>query len=298
MKVRIGYGLGTRTTLHDERFGHVVDELERRRFDSLWVSERIGGEAPDPLVAMAYAAGRTERLKFGMSVMVLPGRNPVVLAKALASLATMSGGRLLPAFGLGQVHPLEQQAFGVERRERAPWFDEAMSVLRQCWSGEPVVHHGERFHYDGVVVRPVPKRMDVWLGGVAPSELQRVGRLADGWLPSFVTPADAEQGRAVIEVVCAEHDREIEDDHYGVLIPYTLGPVPEPMLAQLAKRRPDVDPTSIVPTSWEELTALVRRFVDVGTSKFVMLPLDEPTTVEDWSTHLAEAADVLRPLET
>lgn len=298
MKVRIGYGLGTRTTLHDERFGHVVDELERRRFDSLWVSERIGGEAPDPLVAMAYAAGRTERLKFGMSVMVLPGRNPVVLAKALASLATMSGGRLLPAFGLGQVHPLEQQAFGVDRRERAPWFDEAMSVLRQCWSGEPVVHHGERFHYDGVVVRPVPKRMDVWLGGVAPSELQRVGRLADGWLPSFVTPADAEQGRAVIEVVCAEHDREIEDDHYGVLIPYTLGPVPEPMLAQLAKRRPDVDPTSIVPTSWEELTALVRRFVDVGTSKFVMLPLDEPTTVEDWSTHLAEAADVLRPLET
>lgn len=298
MKVRIGYGLGTRTTLHDERFGHVVDELERLRFDSLWVSERIGGEAPDPLVAMAYAAGRTEHLKFGMSVMVLPGRNPVVLAKALASLATMSGGRLLPAFGLGQVHPLEQQAFGVERRERARWFDEAMSVLRQCWSGEPVVHHGERFHYDGVVVRPVPKRMDVWLGGFAPSELQRVGRLADGWLPSFVTPADAERGRAVIEAVCAEHDREIEDDHYGVLIPYTLGPVPEPMLTQLAKRRPDVDPTSIVPTSWEELTALVRRFVDVGTSKFVVLPVDEPSGVDAWSAHLTEAAQVLRPLET
>jgi hypothetical protein len=117
VKVRIGYGLGTRTTLHDERFGHVVDELERRRFDSLWVSERIGGDAPDPLVAMAYAAGRTTHLKFGMSVMVLPGRNPIVLAKALATLATMSGGRLLPAFGLGQVHPLEQQAFGVDRAE-------------------------------------------------------------------------------------------------------------------------------------------------------------------------------------
>lgn len=298
MKVRIGFGLGTRTTLHDERFGHVVDELERLRFDSLWVSERIGAEAPDPVVALAYAAGRTERLKVGMSVMVLPGRNPVVLAKALASLATMSGGRLLPAFGLGQVNPVEQQAFGVERRERGPWFDEAMSVLRQCWTGEPVVHHGERFRYDGVVVRPVPERMDVWLGGFAPSELQRVGRLADGWLPSFVTPADAEQGRAVIEAVCAEHGREIEDDHYGVLIPYTLGPVPEPTLAQLAKRRPDVDPASIVATSWDELAALVRRFVEVGTSKFVVLPIDEPGTAEEWSTHLVEAAEVLRPLET
>ena len=298
MKVRIGYGLGTRTTLHDARFGHVVDALERHRFDSLWVSERIGGDAPDPLVAMAYAAGRTEHLKFGMSVMVLPGRNPIVLAKALATLATMSGGRLLPAFGLGQVHPLEQQAFGVERGDRARRFDEAMSVMRQCWSGEPVVHHGERFRYDGVVVRPVPKRMDVWLGGYAPSELKRVGRLADGWLPSFVTPADVKAGRTVIESVCTEHARSIEDDHYGVLIPYTLGPVPELMLAQLAQRRPDIDPTSIVPTSWDELAALIRRFVDVGTSKFVVLPIDEPTTVDDWSAHLTDAAQVLRPLET
>lgn len=298
MKVRIGYGLGTRTTLHDGRYGQVVDELERHRFDSLWVSERIGGDAPDPLVAMAYAAGRTQHLKFGMSVMVLPGRNPIVLAKALASLATISGGRLLPAFGLGQVHALEQQAFGVERSDRAPWFDEAMSVLRQCWTGEPVVHHGDRFDYDGVVVRPVPKRMDVWLGGYAPSELRRVGRLADGWLPSFVTPADTERGRAVIEAVCAEHDREIENDHYGVLIPYALGPVPEPMLTQLARRRPDVDPASIVATSWDELTALIRRFVDVGTSKFVVLPVDEPRTVGDWSAHLAEAAEVLLPLQT
>lgn len=298
MKVRIGYGLGTRTTLHDERYGHVVDELERHGFDSLWVSERIGGDAPDPLVAMAYAAGRTQQLKFGMSVMVLPGRNPIVLAKALASLATMSGGRLLPAFGLGQVHPLEQQAFGVDRAERARWFDEAMSVLRQCWTGEPVVHHGERFRYDGVVVRPVPKRMDVWLGGYAPSELKRVGRLADGWLPSFVTPADAEHGRSVIEAVCAEHDREIEDDHYGVLIPYAIGPAPESMLAMLAQRRPDLDPASIVPTSWEELVALIGRFVDVGTSKFVVLPIDEPPTVDAWSSHLADAAEALLPLET
>lgn len=298
VKVRIGFGLGTRTTLHDQRFGHVVDALERHRFDSLWVSERIGGPAPDPLVAMAYAAGRTERLKFGMSVMVLPGRNPVVLAKALASLATMSGGRLLPAFGLGQVDPREQQAFGVERGERAAWFDEAMAVMRACWSGEPVVHDGERFHYDGLKVRPVPTRMDVWLGGIAPSELRRVGRLADGWLPSFVTPSDAAAGRETIEQICAEHDREIEDDHYGVLIPYSLGDPPEAVMAMLTKRRPDLDPRELVPTSWDELAASIRRFIDVGTSKFVVLPMDEPDTIEQWNAHLADAAAALLPLET
>ncbi len=297
MKVRIGYGLGTRTTLHDERFGVVVDELERHRFDSLWLSERINGPAPDPLVAMAYGAGRTEHLKFGMSVMVLPGRNPVVLAKQLASLATLSGGRLLPAFGLGAVDPREQQAFGVERGERAAWFDESIDVMRKCWSGETVVHSGERYHYDSVRVRPVPRRMDVWLGGIAPSELKRVGRLADGWLPSFVTPADAAAGRTVIERVCAEHDREIEHDHYGVLIPYSLTEPPAELLAQFARRRPGVDPADLVPTSWESLGTLIKQFVDVGTSKFVVLPVTEPSTQTEWVDHLDAAAAHLLPLE-
>ena len=96
MKIRVGYGLGVRTTLNDDGFAQVVDALEQLRFDSLWVSERIGGEAPDPLVAMSFAAGRTKKLKFGMSVMVLPGRNPVILAKELATLDRLSNGRLCP----------------------------------------------------------------------------------------------------------------------------------------------------------------------------------------------------------
>ena len=298
MKVRIGYGLGTSTNLHGPSYGAVVDSLEGLGFDSLWLSERISGEAPDPLVAMAYGAGRTERLKFGMSVMVLPGRNPVVLAKELATLATMSGGRLLPAFGLGAVNPIEQQAFGVERTERAKIFDEMLAVMRLCWTGEEFSHHGERFDYDRVRVLPAPKRMDVWLGGIAPSELRRIGRVADGWLPSFVLPADAEAGRRVIEQVCIENEREIEDDHYGVLIPYSFGTIPERLRVLVAQRRPDLeDVTELIPSSWDQLSALIRQFVDVGTSKFVVLPVDEPDGAESWSQHLTEAADVLLPLE-
>jgi probable F420-dependent oxidoreductase len=233
-----------------------------------------------------------------MSVMVLPGRNPVVLAKELATLATMSGGRLLPAFGLGAVDPIEQQAFGVERGERAAIFDETLEVMRKCWTGRPFTHDGHRFTYDGVVVRPAPKRMDVWLGGIARSELRRVGRLADGWLPSFVLPADAAAGRVEIERVCAEHDRSIDDDHYGVLIPYSFGPVPDVLQRVLAKRRPDLeDITELVPDSWEALEEMIGRFVDVGTTKFVVLPLDEPGDADSWVTHLGDAADVLKPLE-
>ena len=174
MKVRIGVGLGVRTRLHGPEYGDFVDTVERLGFDSLWLSERITGEAPDPVVAMAFAAGRTTRLKLGMSVLVLPGRNPVVLAKEMATLAIMSGGRLLPAFGLGVADGMEHQAFGVDRGERAKWFDEALTVMRKCWYDDVVDHDGPRFHYEGLRVRPQPKRLDVWLGGIAPSELRRV----------------------------------------------------------------------------------------------------------------------------
>src|SRR6478672_13616798 len=125
MKVRIGYGLGTRASSDPDRFRALVTGLEARRFDSLWLSERITGDCPDPIVGLAVAAGRTTRLKFGFSVLVLPGRNPMVLAKELATLDRLSDGRLLPAFGLGVADPHEQQAFGVERTERAKIFNEA-----------------------------------------------------------------------------------------------------------------------------------------------------------------------------
>src|SRR5580704_14109649 len=138
MKVRIGYGLGTQTMAGGPaQFTRMVDELERLRFDSLWLSERITGAAPDPLIGLAFAAGRTTRIKFGTSVLVLPGRNPALLAKELASLDVLSNGRLLPAFGLGVADPAEQQAFGVERTERAAWFDEAIDVIRRFWDGKP-----------------------------------------------------------------------------------------------------------------------------------------------------------------
>ncbi len=300
-RVRIGYALGTRTHLNDSGFGTVVDALEQLGFDSLWLSERIGGAAPDPLVGMAYAAGRTTRLKFGMSVMVLPGRNPIVLAKELATLDRLSNGRLLPAFGLGVADPHEQQAFGVERGARAKLFDEALSVLRGAWAEGTLTHHGEHFDYDDLRVLPKPlqSRLDVWLGGIAPSELRRVGRLADGWLPSFVTPDDAARGREQIEAALTEHHRMIDADHYGALISYSSGPLPAPVVELLAKRRSDLaDPTVLVPQSWDALMDTIDRFVAIGTTKFVILPIVEPDGPQAWVEHLQQAAPLVLARQT
>jgi probable F420-dependent oxidoreductase len=296
MKVRVGYGLGTRTpTLDGGRLGELVDALEDLRFDSLWLSERLSGDCPDPMLALAFAAARTTRVKLGTAVQVLPGRNPFVVAKQWATLDRLSGGRALPAFGLGVADPREQAAFGVERAERARLFDELLTTVRRLWAGEEV---------HGATVSPPPLQSppDVWLGGRAPSELRRVGRLGDGWLPSFCTPADVEAGRPFIEAEAAAHGRSIDPEHWGALVPYLPepGPLPDALVAAVTARRGDVDRPrfdigDVVPAGLDAAAALLERFVDAGASKFVLVPVVEPPA---WAEHLADLAAVVRPLET
>jgi probable F420-dependent oxidoreductase len=296
VKIRIGFGLGTRTLTNEpDTFAPFVDLLEELGFDSLWLSERITGEAPDPLIALAFAAARTKRLKFGTSVLVVPGRNPVVLAKELATLDRLSGGRLLPAVGLGVADPLEQQAFGVERTERARIFNEAVPLMRRLWTEDVVDHDGEFFHLEGmrVLPRPAQQPIDVWLGGLAPSELRRVGRLGDGWLPSFATVDEVRDGIAVVQQVAAEHDRTIDPEHFGVLIPYRDGPLPALVAQFVQRRRPEADPTEVVPER-SQVVDVLKRMIDIGASKFVLIPLGEPT---DWRDELRHIADVALPLE-
>jgi probable F420-dependent oxidoreductase len=296
MKVRIGFGLGTGTTTNDTSFPRLVDELERIGYDSLWLSERISAPAPDPVVALAFTAGRTRRLKFGMSVLVLPGRNPVLLAKELATLDRLSGGRLLPAFGLGVVDRREQQAFGVPREERGRRFDEALPLLRRLWTEDEVDHDGDFFHLEGVRVEPKPVQQppDVWLGGRAPSELRRVGRLGDGWLPSFCTADDVRKGLPVVTAAAAEARRSIDPEHFGALIAYRHGPLPQPVAARL-QRRTDADPEEVVPRGFDGLRRSIEQMIEVGVSKFVVVPVREPA---DWTEELEAMAEALFPLQT
>ncbi len=293
MKVRIGYGLGVRSRSNDGGpFRALVDQLEGLGFDSLWLSERLTGECPDPMMGLAVAAGRTEKLKLGTSVQVLPGRNPAVVAKQWATLDRLSGGRALPAFGLGVADSAEHQAFGVQRTERASRFDESLGIIRRLWTEDSVDHDGRWFQFQGLSVRPRPVQspLEVWLGGLAPAELRRVGRLGEGWLPSFCTPADVEARRPVIEAAAAEAGRAIDGEHWGALVPYTTGPVPDMVLAAIAARRPDLtDPAAVVPSGYDAVRRTLTDFVAVGTSKFVLVPLDEPTDWEQELTALSAA---------
>ena len=294
MKIRIGYGLGTQGFAADaEPYAQVVDGLEDLGFDSLWLAERATGSVPDPVVALALAAGRTRRLKLGTSVLVLPGRNPVLLAKALASLDRLSAARLLLGFGLGIAERIEQQAFGVAREDRAAWFDEALPLMRRLWTEDQVEHAGPRFRLDAMTlaVKPVQHPLEVWLGGRAPSELRRTGRLGEGWLASFTTPEEAAQGKTVVEEAAARAEREIDPEHFGVIIRYARREIP----ANLATRRPGIDLARVVPLGLPAVCERIEQFIQVGFSKFVLVPSEEP---EDWRTELEELASAVLPLQS
>jgi probable F420-dependent oxidoreductase len=249
------------------------------------------------LIALALAAGRTAKLKLGTSVLVVPGRNPVVLAKELASLDRLSGGRLLPALGLGAPVPAEHRAFGVEPKARAGLFDEAVGLMRRLWTEDDVHHEGDHFRVDGVSLlpRPVQQPIDVWIGGTSPSELRRTGRLADGWLPSFTVPDEVEAGWATINQVAADHGRAIDREHLGVLVAYVRSALPDALAGVVAARRPDLDPTEVVPVGIDGLRRQLERFIAVGASKFVVVPVEEPS---EWDGELDALADALMPLET
>ena len=142
--------------------------------------------------------------------------------------------------------------------------------------------------------KPVQQPIDVWLGGQAPSELRRVGRLGDGWLPSFCTVDDVAEGWALVTDTASAHDRVIDPEHLGTLVTYTHQAIPDRITALLAARRPGLAPEQVVPRGLDALRSRLVELTAVGASKFVVVPLEEPG---DWAAELRDVMDALGDLQ-
>jgi len=293
VKVRIGISLGAAGV--PEKFADAVDDLERSGVDSLWLPEMVYGPLVEPFAGIAYALSRTSRLKAGTGISVLPGRHPVLVAKQLASLAGLAPGRVLPVFGLRPARRSERQLFEVAGR-RDEVFDESLQLLRLLLRQDGVSFAGKFFTVEGASVGPLPARpLDIWLGGTAPGALRRVGRLADGWLGSLITPAEAGAGRRAIEEAAAQAGREVEDDHYGISLPVATDGIPAELIASVWERRPDADPATLIAANWGEARRMVGEYVAAGLSKFVVRPAG---AVSSFRRFLDEFAREMMPLQT
>jgi probable F420-dependent oxidoreductase len=278
-------------------FWRLVELCEGSEIDSLWFSERLSSPLPvlEPLVAMAAVAARTTRLKFGPSVLVAPLRSPVVAAREIATLDYLSGGRMLPAFGVGVEAAGEFAAAGVPFRERGRRTDEAIAIMRRCWSEPAVTFAGEFWRLEGVTVlpRPVQQPMPVWIGGSSEAAMRRAGRLGDGWIPSFITPEQFRVGVERTQAFAAEAGRTVPADHFGALFHFCLDrdPTAARDLAAPFLPRGRVDDAALARCTALGPPALVRErleeYVAGGGSKFILRPACPPERMLDQIARLA-----------
>lgn len=294
MSVRVGVGWSPfeAADLASGRFWRAVETMDELGYDSLWLSDTATLATPAPLVALAAVAARSERLKLGTGVLVVPPRNPVLLAKELATLDALSGGRVLPGVGLGTDVPAELEAMGVPRAERGARTEEAIEIVRALWSGEPTTFEGRFHRFVDVTLTPTPasERLDIWLGGRSPAALRRAGRIADGWLGSFVS---ADEVGGLVEAIrehAAAAGNEIEDDHYGVTL--FAAPRREELSAAaldvLHGQRADLPLEEHVAFGADEARRLLERFVGAGIDKFVLVPVADD--LDGWLRELHREA--------
>jgi probable F420-dependent oxidoreductase len=239
-EIKLGFALPQFGSLgQGGRVARFAAEAERLGAHSLWVGDRLlaavdpavgyGGRATipaefrtalDPFTVLTVAATATERVTLGFNVLNLPWYAPAVAARALTTIDVVSGGRLVPGFGIGW-SPEEYAAAGVPWRGRGVRLDESLDALEALWTSSPARYRGSAVtvpesHVD---LRPVQRpRPPIYLGGRSEAALRRIGRRADGWLPAGRLPgglsADVLRAhRAVIREAAAEAGRADTDIH-------------------------------------------------------------------------------------
>ncbi len=307
MKVRIGIAVGqwpVKNTETDAIFD-LVDYFEALDVDSLWVSDRLvsSGLILEPITFLSYIAGRLRKMKLGTSALVLPTRNPIVLAKELATLDFLSRGRLFPAIGLGGDESKDLQAVGVSKRERAGRADEMIILMRRLWTEENVTFQGKFFSVEDVTITPRPWQkngLPIWIGGRSEAALRRTGRLGDGWLVSSVSPTEVEAGIRSIRAYAAEARRSVPDDHYGVLMPFyfaSSGAEAFEIAARSVRPRPDMPVGEFTAFGTpDEVRGKVQAYIAAGATKFIMRPCGP---FENWREQVRLLAqEVIQPLQT
>ncbi len=137
---------------------------------------------PDPWTAIAAMAAVSKRLRFLTNIYILPVRNPILVAKQIATVASMAEGRIALGIGTGWMRE-EFELLGQEFRARGKRMDEQVEILRLLWGGGMVEYRGEHYDFDRLEMSPVPKQpVPVFVGGISEPALKRAARIGDGWI--------------------------------------------------------------------------------------------------------------------
>jgi probable F420-dependent oxidoreductase len=215
-----------------ESIRRIAQLSERLGFDTVWVHDHLAwpthrrthfaagaveivAEQPpnffESLTTLAYVAGATQRIQIGVAGLVLPWREPRVLAKQLATTAELSGGRLIPALAIGRFED-EFIAQEVPFHERGRITDEYLACLTVIFGSDPLTRfEGSRVHVRDAEYFPKPIRLSIWIGGMHPAAWRRVARYGQGWLPGGMTPEEYREAVNGLERALAAHQRTVRE---------------------------------------------------------------------------------------
>ncbi len=249
--------------------------------DSIWQTDRIVGRRPflEAMTTMAALAGRTRRMRFGMNVVSLAFRDPVLLAKQCATIDVLSDGRLLPAFGVGSPLAPEWEVLGMDTKTRGRRTDECLEIIRRLWREESVDFGGAFYKLKGAIIAPKPVQPDLpmWIGGSTDAAIRRTARIGTGWQAGGEPPAEAGRIVAAIKAAAIEAGRLIDEDHYGAGFAFHFGNRDAPLVGKAMDayaKRTGRDATHLFAVGdADTILARVAEYVDVGVSKFILRPL-------------------------
>lgn len=281
MTIAVGLGLADFPFSDARAFWRWVDLCEQGGVDSIWQTDRLISRRPilESMSVMAALAGATKRIKFGMNVVSVALRDPLLLAKQCATIDVLSEGRLLPAFGVGNIRAPEWEATGQGSKGRGARTNEGLELISRLWSEDAVDFDGTYYQYSGVSIspKPVQKNFPLWLGGSSEPAIRRTARFGTGWQSGVETPDEVAPVVAAIKAAVKAEGRHIAEDHYGAAFAFRFGSWDDEPMARAAKyylERLGRDPArAFVAGGVDEIMDRLNQYVDAGVSKFVLRPI-------------------------
>jgi alkanesulfonate monooxygenase SsuD/methylene tetrahydromethanopterin reductase-like flavin-dependent oxidoreductase (luciferase family) len=259
--------------------------LEEAGATSLWVGGHLASPnpSPEPIAWLARLVEQTRSAMLGTAALVLPWYPPALVAKQIADLDRASGGRLALGVGVGGEYASDFEAAGVPLEERGARTNEAIPLLRQFWSGEPVEHHGTHFHFDGVRIHPPPSQAGgppIIVTGRRLPAMRRAVLLGDGWMPYLYSASRYASSVARIEELAGEAGRDLADFRWLAYL--MVGVDRDPQVARRAVAaflgrtyNQDFDAMLdhvAVAGATAEVGDKLQSFVDAGARHLVLLP--------------------------
>jgi probable F420-dependent oxidoreductase len=279
--VAVGVGIMEYPFQTADGFWRWVDLCEQGGLDSIWQTDRIVSRTPilECMTTLAAIAGRTRRIKFGVNVVSVALREPVLLAKQCATIDVLSGGRLLPGFGIGSPRGTEWTAMHLDTTTRGRKTDEALEIISRLWTGEALDYDGRHFKLTKAAIAPVPVQPDLpmWIGGSSDAAIKRTARIGTGWQAGAETPEVVGSVIAGIKAALLETDRTIDEDHYGAAFAFRFGGPEDAGVAKVMAQyrdRTGRDPRDLFAMGDAEvILQRLHDYIAAGASKFILRPI-------------------------